>query len=267
MSTIRIATTFNIDLEFPVAPFHRRLIAWFLDILVLVFYIFIVIKVIDSFTPQKRFSSGEGIGALLMLLAIPLLTYHLICEVLMNGQSIGKRIMGLRVVNENGGKPSISQYIIRWLIRTSDYITVVIVLYAPFAAGTDPGFFWKIGAAFGLFVADVILVNTTKKHQRLGDILAHTLLIQTIQKRDIDETVFLHVANDYTPSFPQVMNLSDRDINALKGILDAVKIHHDYNLAERASEKIKTHLKIESTLPPFKFLEVLLKDYNFLVQK
>jgi hypothetical protein len=73
------------------------------------------------------------------------------------------------------------------------------------------------------------------------------------------------VENTYVPSFPQVMQLSDRDINALKGILDSAKKRHDYNLAEMASNKIKTHLKIETPLSPFDFLEVLLKDYNYLV--
>ncbi len=74
----------------------------------------------------------------------------------MNGQSVGKKLLGLRVVNENGGKPGISQYIIRWLIRTSDYMILIIALYAPIAAGADLSFFWKIAAAFGLLIADVI---------------------------------------------------------------------------------------------------------------
>ena len=60
------------------------------------------------------------------------------------------------------------------------------------------------------------------------------------------------------------MQLSDRDMNSLKGILDTARKKGDYNLAEMASEKIKNHLKIQTTLSPFEFLEVLLKDYNYL---
>jgi hypothetical protein len=74
----------------------------------------------------------------------------------------------------------------------------------------------------------------------------------------------LQVKDNYTPAFPQVMSLSDRDINALKGILDAAKKHDDYNLANRAAGKIKNHLKIESSMSAFDFLEILLKDYNYL---
>jgi len=182
----------------------------------------------------------------------------------MNGQSIGKRIMGLRVISENGGKPSISQYIIRWLIRTSDYMVVVIVLNTPGGFGASTSFLWQISAAFGLLLTDIILVNSGKKNQRLGDMLAHTLLIRTKEKANIEDTIFLHVNEDYIPSFPQVMHLSDRDINALKSILDAAKKQNDYSLAERAAEKIKAHLHIETSMSAFDFLEILLKDYNFL---
>jgi hypothetical protein len=181
----------------------------------------------------------------------------------MNGQSVGKRLLGIRVVNENGGKPSISQYIIRWLIRTSDYMVLIIIIYAPNIAVYGMQFFWAVGGAFILLVTDVVLVNS-KKQQRLGDLLAHTILINTRQKTSIDDTIFLSVAEGYNPSFPDVMHLSDRDINALKNILDAAKKNHDFDMAYNAAEKIKKHLKIETSLSPFDFLEVLLKDYNYL---
>jgi hypothetical protein len=38
-------------------------------------------------------------------------------------------------------------------------------------------------------------------------------------------------------------------------------------MAEGAAAKIKAHLKIESGLGAFDFLEVLLKDYNYLSVK
>lgn len=266
MSTIRISTNFNIDLEFPAAPFHRRLLAWLLDVLVIIFYIFVVFRLMESLVRAGVFSegSGEGMWATIMLLFVPVLTYHLISELLLNGQSVGKRIMGLRVVTENGGRPSVSQYIIRWLIRTSDYMVILILLYAPTVATGDLSFFWQVAAAFGLLVTDIILVNTSKKHQRLGDMLAHTLLIRTTQRANIHDTIFTQVKEDYTPSFPQIMQLSDRDMNALKSILEAAKRHHDYTLAERAAEKIKSHLQIQTSMSAFDFLEVLLKDYNYL---
>ncbi len=266
MATIRVSTNFNIDLEFPAASFHRRLLAWLIDVLFILIYFFTVVKILTSLYNSSFFSdgTGESIGATFMLLIIPILSYHLISELLMNGQSLGKRITGLKVVNEHGGRPSISQFIIRWLIRTSDYMVVVIALSIPTGFGGNASSFWQVGAAFFLLVTDIILVNASPKGQRLGDMLAHTMLIRINQQGTINDTIFLNVHDGYIPSFPQVMSLSDRDINALKGILDAARKQHDYNLAERAADKIKFHLKIESQISAFDFLEILMKDYNYL---
>lgn len=266
MSTIRVTTNFNIDLEFEAAPFHRRLVAWFLDLFISIFYCFIIYKLVHLL-PQTRGANDsyyEGISALYMLLLIPVITYHLFCEMLLNGQSVGKRIMALKVVNEDGGRPSISQYIIRWLIRTSDYMILLIVLSSPGAMQLGGQFFIQVSAAFGLLLTDIILVNSSIKHQRLGDMLAHTMLIKNVEKANIRDTIFLETEQSYIPAFPQVMNLSDNDINTLKGILDAAIKHSDFKLAHRASEKIKNHLKITTSMSPFDFLETLLKDYNYL---
>lgn len=265
MSTVRINTNFNIDIEFETPAFHQRLFAWVIDLFLLIFYIVIASKFINWLEQQAGFNSDHlyNLWAVGLLMILPFFLYHPFCEVTMNGQSIGKKLLGIRVVSENGGKPSISQYIIRWLIRTSDYTVLIIIIYSPYAAAYGPQFFWALAGSVILLLADVVLVNT-RKQQRLGDILAHTLLIKTRQHVTIDDTVFQDVATDYIPWFPQVMQLSDRDINALKDILTLAKKTNDLNLARNTSEKIKNHLNIQTDMPPYQFLNVLLKDYNFL---
>jgi len=267
MSTIHIPTSFNISITFPAASFHRRLGAWFIDASLLMLYLWLLYQLFFSFfratvTSLNDEGHAEVISALYQLLAlVPTLTYHPLCELAFNGQSLGKRIMQLRVINDRGGRPSISQVLIRWVIRTSDFMVVIILLSA---GGTDSKTLLQAGVAFGLLALDIILVNTTARKQRLGDLLAHTLLIRTSQKTGIEETIFQHVVDTYTPVYPQVLQLSDRDINAIKNILDSARKHHDYALAERAADKIKAHLHIETSMSPYDFLEILLKDYNYL---
>src|SRR5215203_628203 len=262
MSVIRIMTNFNIELEFPAAPFHRRLFAWIIDIIILCFYGWLSVQLISWFDSNI---GNRSSFAVFIVLLIPMLTYHLVCEATMNGQSFGKKIMTIRVVNENGGQPGLGQLVIRWLIRTSDIMAFSLILSVPMAAASgNSRFFWQLAIPLGLFMTDVILVNASQKQQRLGDMLAHTLLIKASQKHSIQDTVFLNIADNYRPSFPQVMQLTDRDMNSLKSILDTAKKRGDFNLASMASDKIKNHLKIETNLSPFEFLEILLKDYNYL---
>ena len=255
-------TNFNIELEFVAASFPRRLLAWLIDLTILIFFGWLAIHVVQWFAKNAGFKTSIIVFTVLLII---LLTYHLICEATMNGQSFGKKMMSIRVVNENGGQPGIGQLTVRWLIRTSDMMVFSLFLSVPAAAQSANGnYFWQIAIPMGLFITDIILVNASKKNQRLGDMLAHTILIKASQKHSIQDTVFLTIADNYKPSFPQVMQLSDRDINSLKGILDTAKKRGDYHLAEMASEKIKNHLKIDTPLSPFQFLEVLLKDYNYL---
>jgi uncharacterized RDD family membrane protein YckC len=272
MSIIRVSTSFNLDIDFEASPFHKRLFAWAIDLFILIFYLIVMSKVVDAIakTMTKDVSYEYNKLGLVWLMWVPFFLYHPVCEILMNGQSVGKKLMGIRIVNENGGKPSIGQFIIRWLIRTGDYTLLIFlffilisVAYPEALSSIMKNYLFMLGGAGLLFVTDIILVNS-KKQQRLGDLLAHTILIKTKQKFSIDDTIFLQVGEGYTPSFPQVMQLSDRDINALKSILDAAKKHHDYDLAFNASEKIKAHLHIETSMSPFDFLEILLKDYNYL---
>jgi hypothetical protein len=122
-------------------------------------------------------------------------------------------------------------------------------------------------AVLAFFFTDIAMVVSSKKGQRIGDMLAKTILISINTRSNIEETVFQEVADNYNPSFPQVMQLSDKDLNAIKSILETARRKGDLHMAEAAGAKIRAHLKIESALGPFEFLEVLLKDYNYLSVK
>jgi len=264
MSIVRIATNFNIDIEFTAPPFYRRLFAWVIDIIIQICYLVVALRFLTWISRTMRGDDGSmKMWAISMVLFLPFLLYHVVLEITMDGQSIGKKLLGIRVVSENGGRPSIGQFIIRWLIRTSDYTLLFIILLIPYAQIFGPQVYWGVAGALGLLIADLVLVNT-RRQQRLGDILAHTVLINTHQKEKITDTVFLEVSEHYVPQFPQIMQLSDKDINSLKGIIDTVKKHKDHHMALMASEKIKAHLHIDTPLEPEEFLQVLLKDYNYL---
>ena len=268
MSAIKVSTNFNIDLEFEVPEFYRRLIALLIDFLILFFYVKISEAIVDAIERDSDWWSLDARYNIhwlkLVVQFMPLLLYHAVCEITMNGQSIGKKILGIRVVNENGGRASISQFLIRWLVRDIWFILILMVgLYREYEGKKFDSTFLII-VVLAYFIIDIVLVVSSKKGQRIGDILAKTILIRTDPKGNIEETVFREVADNYVPSFPQIMQLSDKDINAIKSILETARKKTDYHMAEAASSKIKAHLRIESSLSPFDFLDVLLKDYNYL---
>ena len=271
MAVIKVPTNFNIDVEFEIPEFYRRLISLMIDVIIEFIYYRIAIEIYYDIRDKSGLDpdSQYNVQAIGLLLMLPLFLYHLVLEITLNGQSIGKRIMAIRVVNNIGGRPGISQFFIRWLLRVSDgWIVIIILILASNQDFTrNPENTFVIFAALAFLITDIVLVVSSKRGQRLGDILAKTILININTKRNIEDTVFVDVADNYVPSFPQIMQLSDKDINAIKSILETALRKGDYNIAEAASAKIKMHLRIESSLSPFDFLDILLKDYNYLSTK
>ena len=242
MEKIKIPTSFNIELDFETPEFHKRFFAWLLDLVILIAYYLIIMELLSRFTPSNKGTDNDlpflyNMTAIQLLFLLPLFTYHLFFELVMNGQSIGKKIMGIKVIGEDGGRPALHQYLIRWLTRPFDFF-----------------FFGLVG---------LLTVVLSKKNQRLGDMAAGTLVIKTKIEADIHDTVFFELNDEYVPRFPEVMRLSDRDMNTIKGVLNNTRRYSNLDIAQRLSEKIRTVLNIKEYVEPVEFLEILLKDYNY----
>lgn len=266
MPSVKVPTNFNIDVEFEIPEFYKRLIALIIDYVLLYFYTKIANEILKSIAMNS--SDWESLNWFaIALLAGPVLLYFPITEITMRGQTIGKKIMKIQVVNENGGKASISQLLIRWLVRDIWFILILQMgQYYDYINNQLESTFLLL-LVLGYFITDIVLVVSSKKGQRIGDIMARTILINIRQRGNIEDTVFQEVADNYVPSFPEIMKLSDKDINAIKSILETARKKGDYYMAESAATKIRTHLKIDTNIDPFDFLDVLLKDYNYLSTK
>ncbi len=255
MPAITIGTPFNIDLEFRIAPFGKRFSAWLIDIVIISIYFYVMLRFI-----YPLLNKGDAIatGAILFVVIIPVLLYQLIFELFLNGQTIGKKLMGIAVIDMEGKEPGWSQYILRWVLCIGNLFVYVI----PYMIITSPAalLFFLV-----LYLPDFLSVVISAKSQRLGDFAAGTVVIDKRYRANINETIYLDIEKkEYHPLFPQVMRLTDRDINGIRNLLDAKrqgKGNEAYML--QVVEKIKTVLTIETELQPRDFLEQLLRDYNY----
>ncbi len=263
MGKINIPTTFNIDLEFETAPFPSRMFAWIIDFIIQVFYIIIAMHLYSRLSSRDTWdrASGYDMWAIELLLILPVFMYHLVCEIWWNGQSLGKKLLGIRVVNDNGGKVAPAQCMIRWLLRASDLSIPFIILSLLFNLDS---ILRVLSITSLLFLADLVLISVTKASKRMGDLAAGTMLIKINTKSSLDDTIFMEMSDSYVPVFPQVMKLSDRDINTMKTILDTAIKTGNHHMVATASDKVKTALAIQDDMPPYELLETLLKDYNYI---
>ena len=271
MPEVAISTPFNISIDLTIAPVWKRGLAYVIDILILYAY-----RLIYVFVIQDNLPNHEGWHKLLQLFLfiLPVALYHFLMEVFFSGQSLGKRIMNIRVVNFTGNEASVSQYLIRLLFRS--YILAplaVLVLISIFYDLNSPDtsmIIVLIILLFALANMGMFLYYVLNKYgQRIGDMLANTLVIETRAETDIHKTIYLEITDQsYKVRYPEVMRLTDRDINGIRNMLDIKKATKDSEAyMHRIAARIEEVLGIQSGQEPYDFLAQLLRDYNFLTSK
>ena len=81
MGAIKVPTNFNIELEFEVPEFYRRLIALLIDILLQYFYLRIAGAIYDSIVGNSILSDTDtqyDLWSVRWLLLLPIMFYHLV---------------------------------------------------------------------------------------------------------------------------------------------------------------------------------------------
>lgn len=257
MSLIQIATPFNIDIEFEVAEFHKRLLAYLIDFILIILYMLSMLYLWFG-----GFKMGEGgIGFVMIVILVPMLFYSMASELLMGGQTIGKKLLSIKVVSLDGGEPSLGQIMLRWFVRFYEWGFVTFFLFwgNPFLA---------IGILLIGSITSIIIMVVSQKSQRLGDIVAGTVVVNTKSNLTVKDTIFMEVApTDYKVSFPEVMRLSDRDINTVKNVLTQAKKSNNFDMCNRVAFKVQEVLKVSSELYAMDFLEKIMEDYNYLATR
>ncbi len=195
-----IDTPENVLLDAEIAGFGSRCIAAIIDY----FILFIVLFVFTYLSaPAYRDMSGTWAVAVFSLIQFIIVTfYHLLFELFWNGQTPGKRLLGIRVIQSNGMPLTVSGAIIRNLLRLFDFLPL-------------------------LYVVGMISLFATKRTQRLGDLAAQTVVIRerrqiTLEsvKEDFSIRYYFVPRNAPVPAYIAVEGLTENDrrdvVNYLK---------------------------------------------------
>lgn len=181
----------------------------------------------------------------------------------MNGQSIGKKILKIKVISIDGYKPDFSQYINRWIFRLLD--TGIITIIA-FGLSTNE---WLYASIFLIAnIVSVIVVFTTNNNQRIGDLVSGTTVIDLKASTELSDTIYTEVEEkNYKVVYPQVTKLSDRDMSIIKNALTTASKTNDYQYLNNLSIKVKSVLGIRNDDEGHIFLYQVIRDYTYLTTK
>jgi uncharacterized RDD family membrane protein YckC len=237
MQTVRVTTSQNIDIDYEVAGVGERTLARLLDMAV--FLALYILGIIVAIFAGESILRVISFVAILIIYASLFVFYDLVCEIAMNGQSFGKRIMKIKVISIDGKRPSFSQYLLRWLFRIVDFTLSM--------------------QACGLICAAV-----SEKQQRLGDMVAGTTLIKTHPRTSMKNLVFVPVEDGYVVVFKNTDLLNDKDITLVQEVIKNYRMTANRVVVDTAADRIKELLGV--TLPEgmdnLKFLRTIVSDYT-----
>ncbi|MEO6980116.1 MAG: RDD family protein [Mucilaginibacter sp.] len=234
MELITVHTAQNIDIDYEIGGLGERILARLLDYAVFIPFLLAAIFIFPVAT-----NTASGVYAI--IIAALFVFYDLICEVFFNGQSIGKLIMKIRVISLDGARPKFSQYLLRWLFRLVDF---------------------GVTGGLGALVTSALNENG----QRIGDIVAGTVMVRTEPRTKINNIVFNNTESSYQPVFSQAVELNDNDVALIHDVIDNYYKTGNNNIVFAMAEKVKNHLSIT---PPERMnslvlLQTVIKDYSHI---
>lgn len=241
---LAINTTQNVVINFSAASVGDRLLAQIIDLLVKAAYVFFMIFMFEIFDLTNIFVGLDtwSIIAIYSILGIPIMFYSLVQESLWEGKTIGKKLMKMRVIKLDGYQASFGDYLIRWLFRL-------------------------VEISIGNGIIALIAIISNSKNQRLGDMAAGTSVISLKNIVNINHTILQEVNEDYVPTYPLVIKLSDNDVRIVKETFETAIASRDYGTLIKLREKIIAVTGIKNVSGNDQdFIKTLLKDYNFYTQ-
>jgi uncharacterized RDD family membrane protein YckC len=246
MSELSITTTQNVNINFTVASVGERALAYLLDLVIIGAYYTVVYYVVFNLMGVGDIVSGMDIwsqNAVQGVISLPVLFYALWQESLMEGQTIGKRIMKIKVIKIDGYQAGFGDYIIRWLLR-------VVEVLPP------------------LSFIGLICMIINNKNQRLGDMAAGTAVITLKNDISINHTILKEVKDTYVPVYPLVIKLTDNDIRIIKETFEASVKTTDWQMIDKLQAKIEKVTGIKSvSANAMAFVDTVLHDYNYYTQR
>lgn len=188
--SLRIRTPEGVAFHLPLASPVSRGLALIVDLAVILAILIVVSTAINIFSATVaslpyigEFLADFGSGFIILFSFVLVMLYGAFFEWLWKGQTVGKRLMHLRVVDERGLALTSGQIVMRNLFRLLDIL---------------PSAFYLVGGVSCVF---------TKRCQRIGDIAAGTVVIREVKvaQPEIDE-----ILEDIDNSFATMPHLEAR---------------------------------------------------------
>src|SRR5690606_41557652 len=106
----------------------ERIVAFVIDMIIKIAYYWAISYVIGLIGIRFNYFDSWESMTVSFIIFWPIILYTLVCESLMSGQTIGKKIMKIRVIKIDGYQASFGDYLVRWLFRVVEIVIFKVLL-------------------------------------------------------------------------------------------------------------------------------------------
>ena len=245
MQTIEIKTTQNVTIEYELASLWERGLATFIDLFIISMACILIPLAISTIGSLEL----ESIQLVFVYCFVGFFFgYFFLMESMMGGQTLGKRIMNIRVVRLDGEIPTVNDYLLRAVFQ---YIDTVL--------------------SGGVLAA--MLISSTTRQQRLGDMTAGTTVIRKRNnlRMHLKNILSIDTLDNYEPVYPQVKALNEQDMLTIKQVISRLRKYPNdahWEIVEALAGNLREHLDIHEAkqTDDLEFLRTLLRDYIVLTR-
>ena len=200
-------------------PPMSRLGALALDVLIQFGAILLIMWALGSWFFWSTGAGSQIITILwFILFTFMRMPYFILMEYMMRGQTIGKRVVGIRVVDEAGGRLRLSSLIVRNMSREVEATIPGFFIMSVWIWGAD-GLGWG-GLLLTLWVVFVFIFPfTNRDRKRLGDMLAGTVVVSVEKPKLLPDVAANKVSADFTFTAAQLAAYGEFEVQVLQRIL------------------------------------------------
>lgn len=230
-----------INIEQTPAAIGYRILAYIIDAILLTTYYSGMSGILGLLSSARVDDMPIMVYFIFALFLLPLL-YTPICEQLFNGQTLGKKALGLRTVMQDGTAVTFSSSFLRWVLSLID---------------------------IDMFGVGLVVMMCNKRNLRFGDLAAGTIVIK--EDSNVNKifplTRFTFITEDYKPTYPFAADMTWGQINFINHT--SSRLFYTLNKRQKANiemlaNKIASIYNIE--LKPHShndFLCTIVNDYNY----
>ncbi|MGH2541342.1 MAG: RDD family protein [Ardenticatenaceae bacterium] len=224
---LALETPEQLEINYTIARLGSRFIAALWDSLaigLLQFMLLFAGALLVSVLNVDPFASNWGIALMVLLSFLLLWGYYVIFEVILNGQTPGKRLAGIRTVRQDGYPIGFGESVIRNIIRVVDFL--------PFAYGLG-----------------VLVMFIDRRSRRLGDFAAGTLVVHDRLATDLRTIRAAAVTDErlLMPALPNLDRLASDEVEAARRFLQRKgTLTNEDSLANH----LAAHFRERLELPP-----------------